>query len=847
MAVLFSADYDMGGSGSGQYLNVNFTGPNLRASHTIMCRVKHQDSGTGYNALQLYYLAQSDVSGSGVARVSGSTSTAMTWLRQGGFFSYTQDAAARSTCFGNTSTWYHIALVYNATTGQIRSYIDGTFIAQQASSTTRPISSTANGFGIAGSNKIADAAFFDRELSDSEVADMADYRVPQVTSGLQVFWRLDSDANDSSGNGRNGSVAGSGTAPTYSTADNPPQPETPTVDIAGGATTGSTLAGALTVAKAFVGAATSASTLAGDLRLTKQIAAAATSASTLSGDLTLTKQLTAAASTASTLAAWIRPRWGRRIDNSPGLTRASFGLSLAGGFTMMTWIRHINVGTGLARFYISSTAAIELSVVNSNIFLRLNDGSADVISHNVADDGNWHHVCISFDGTTARAYIDATQVATATPTLSGTVNSLQIDNAAGSGVGEFAHAKVWSSALSAAEIAQEKDFYAPAHANPSLMAWYQLSWQNVTLDSSGNGRTLTAGTGSVEAQTEAPGLPLTDLAGGATSASSLAGTLSVAKPLVGAASSASTLAGTLSQAQPLVGAPATASALAGTLSVAKPIAGAAASSSALAGTLSLDQPLVAGASTSSSLTGSLDVSVPLAAGASTASTLSGTLGLHIPLEGALSTGSSLGGALGIEGAFGGNALTTSTLAGTLSVDKPITGAAASSSSLAGTLSQLQPLGAAANTASTLAGSITVIKQAEGAAATSSTLAGTLGVAVAAAGAAATSSSLSGTLSLTQQLGGSAQTASTLTGTLTVQNVLSGAASSSSHLAGTLSVDVIWYLSAVARTGSYLTGALTVTVPASARGNVVTDGKADAYYSPATILGPGRPRRWPPRY
>lgn len=849
MALISTTTTDADGLPSGEFVGDSFTGVNLRASHTIMVRVKHGSTATNYHSIIAAYIAQADITGSYIGRDSGGTSTGLDWTRQAAW-PYGRDEATVSTCYGDTSTWYHVALVYNATTGQKRAYIDGTYISEQASSTTRTSSTTAVQFVVGAANgKFADAAVFDRALSDQEVADMAAYRVPQVTSGLRLFWRLDSDGTDSSGNGLDGVESGGTPAVSWSTSDNPPQPETPTVDIAGGATTGSTLAGALTVAKAFGGAATSASTLAGDLRLTKQIAAAATSASTLSGDLTLTKQLTAAASTASSLAAWIRPRWGRRIAASAAtdLTRGGASVS-ASAFTLMTWFRTLDSSSEFRVGWISNAVYVGSNAGSLRIRLFDNNTTSFSIDYSGADDLQWHHLALTFDGATARAYVDGSQVASAGSTVSGTFGTISWDAlSSGSGIAEVAHTKIWGGvALTAAEIVQEKEFYTPSHHNTLLHGWWQLGWQDVTLDSSGNGRTLTDN-GSLEAQTEAPGLPLTDLAAAATSASTLAGTLSVAKPLAGASTSASTLAGTLSQAQPLVGAGATASALSGTLSVAKPIAGAASSSSALAGTLSQNQPLTAAASTASSLSGFLDVSVPLAAAASTSSELTGTLGVHLPIAGGATTRSTLTGALGIEGAFSGNALTASTLAGTLSVDKPIAGAASTASSLTGILSQLQPLDGAASTASSLAGAITVIKQAEGAASTSTSLAGSLSVANALAGAASTASTLSGTLSLTQQLVAAAQSASTLTGTLTVQNVLSGAASSSSHLAGTLNVDVIWYLSAVARTGSYLTGALTVTVPASARGNVVTDGSAAAYYGPATIVGPGRPRRWPPRY
>lgn len=849
-------------SGSGQYLTkASLTGaPNLRASHTFMFRLKNTGTSTTIDSVVAAFDNNALTTGSVIGRNNGvGTSSQMRWYRIN--TSGTADAANYGTCYGNTTTWYHIAFVYNATTQNIRCYIDGVYIGQHSSLTTRPSSSTTNTFLIGQHpGKYADAAFFNRALTDQEVADMAAYRVCQVTSGLRGFWRLDSNGNDSSGNGQNFTSGGTGTAVSYSTADNPPQPETPIVDLDGGASTASTLSGSLTKSFALAGAPSTASTLSGTLTLNKALAGDASSASTLTGDLRLGKQLAAAATSASSLAAWIRPRWGRRVENGFGtLVRTTGTVPVNGPWTLMTWLRVVSnptpTGDGAGLYIADGSAAqaqLYWSVVSGTPRLRFavwdSTGTLRINSTSATTDNNWHHLAVTYDGVnTATCYIDGSSVASssAMSTSGAAVFANIVWDSYVAGVSEFAHAKLWAAQLTAAEVVQEKDFYTPSHHNTKLYAWWQLGWQNPTLDSSGNGNTLTDN-GSTEAQTEAPGLPLTNLAGAPTTASTLAGTLSQAQPLVAAATSASTLSGTLSQAQPLVGAASSASSLAGTLSQAQPLTGAPTTASALAGTLSQAQPLVGAASTASSLTGALSVAIPLAGAASSASSLAGTLGQALVLAGGATTTSTLTGALGIAGAFGGNALTASTLAGTLSVDKPIAGAASTASALTGVLSLLQPLSGALSSASSLAGSIIVIKQADGAVTTASTLAGTLSVANALAGAASTASSLSGALSLTQQLSAAAQSASTLTGSLTVQNVLGGAATTASHLAGTLNVDVVWYLSAIARTGSYLTGALTVTVPVSASGNVVTDGEATAYYGPAVIQPPGRGHPWPPR-
>lgn len=860
MAAISSATYS-----SGQYLAKALTGAvNLRASHTIAVRVKHTSTATNTDTIVGTYYGTSytwNASGSSFGRNNGVASTALNVYRINDSFSPTADSAERSTCYGNTSTWYHCCLVYNASTQQIRFYIDGTYIGQTASNTTRTTSSTSNTMATAWSpGKFADFAFYSAALSDSDVASLAAYRVPQVTSNLVCFARLDSDGTDSSGNGNNLSTAGSGTAITWSTSDNPPQPETPTVDLGGSATSGSTLSGALTKIYSVAGAPTTASTLAGTLSVAKVLAGSASTASTLSGDLTLTKQLTASASTASSLAAWLRPRWGRRIVDGVGTSmyRSALGVT-APSFTCMAWVRangfSSNTDVVGASFFGDGTVKLRSSYFNGDIYydILVFDGTNTVIYSDVLDT-DWHHLAVTYDGSLIRVYVDGVNTASTSTTMAGpAINIVDIgtDNQNTGSFGEVAQVKLWSSKLETSDVQSEMLYNTPHHDWPGyLEGWWPLTWQNPGQDESGASRDMTD-FGTAEAQSEAPSgdpAPLNACAGTATTASTLAGTLSLDQPLVGSATSATTLSGTLSQEQPLVGAASSASTLAGTLSQEQPLVAAATSSSSLAGTLSQDQPLTAAASTASTLAGSLDVSVPLAAAASSASTLAGTLGVDKPIAGGATTASTLTGALGIEGAFAGNALTASTLTGTLSQEQPLVGEATSASSLAGQLSQHHALAAGAASSSTLQGDLTLTKQVAGDAVTASTLDGTLGVAKALAAGASTSTALSGTLSLTQQLEAAATSGSTLTGTLSIENVLAGAAASSSQLSGTLSVlGVVWQLSSTPRTASTLTGALTVTVPASARGRVVTRGAAREEPGPAYIPPlPSPGRHWPPR-
>jgi hypothetical protein len=881
MAAITDSDFDAGG----EFLARAITGAvNLRASHTIAVRVKSSRTTTTYNSVVGSYVSTSDQSGSYFGRSNGATSTAMNAYRIN-FFGTPSGNAARSTCYGNTTTWYHLTFVYNTT--NIRFYIDGVYIGQAASGTTAASSSTSNTFGCAlHPGKSADFAFYNRALTDGEVADLAAYRVPQVTSGLVAFCRLDSSGVDTSGNGNDLSVTGSGTALTWSTADNPPQPETPTLAIAGDAASTSAFAGALTNFRLLAGAAASSSAFAGSLNTTKPIAGSAASSSALTGQLRALlsgsasstsalsaalsnqQQIAGSAASSSALGAWLRPRWGRRVENGSGiLTRSATMLSAAAGWTFCAWIRPISIGTdthnALLDLYTAGSAGPRIGVRRTSGTLRTyilaNDDSTLVINHQSANDGNWHHIGVTYDGVTLRGFVDGSQVASGAATITGNFNFLSL-SASASSVAEYAHVKLWSKALTGTELTSEATYYTPHVANAQLYAWWQLAWNNVTLDSSGNGQTLTDAS-STEAQTESPGAPLQLLAGSAASSSALAGTLNTTKPLFGNAVSQSVFQGTVTVSVPLAGSTASSSTFSASLTAL--LTGNASSSSSFAASLTTLKPIAGDAASSSALAGALTALLTGAANSSSA--FAAALGQALGVTGPLASSSALSGILGIQGAFGGVLQSSSALAATMFVQKPVAGDAASSSALSAAMVQDYAIASALASASALGGALTVQLDIQGSLTSTSALGGTLTVPFEIQGAMASVSALSATLgtaitisgalasgsafsaSLTAQIAGNAASASALSAQLSLLNTLVGNAASSSVLTGNMTVLSQRALAANAASSSQLIGALRVTVPAAASGNVVTSGSAKALYGPSDIPSGRLPRRWPPRY
>ena len=231
---------------------------------------------------------------------------------------------------------------------------------------------------------------------------MAAYRVPQVTSGLQIFWRLDANANDTSGNSNNGSVVSGGSAsPTlsFSTADNPPQPELPPYDYAssgGGSTSGTAT-------------------------LTAAASAASTGATSTSGTAAVSKSnvVATASATTSAIADIFKPGGqGWRPDPQSVISVASFGRThtTSTSFSACTWVRRYRASSSfntlLTAFFngVDPNINVYLGVAGSTARILVNTNAAiTVLTLNPAATlGDWVHLAITYDGaqTSARMSTD---------------------------------------------------------------------------------------------------------------------------------------------------------------------------------------------------------------------------------------------------------------------------------------------------------------------------------------------------------------------------------------------------------------------------------------------------------
>lgn len=535
--------------------------PNMRASHTMAVRVKHSSTATNYDSAILFYGNSGITSGSSVARINAATSTGCSHYRAAGSSGY----AVRSTCYGNTTTWYHLTFVYNATTAFIRFYIDGTYIGQTASAAADATNATGDFFVAQHPGSFADAAFYGRALSDGEVADLAAYRNPQVTSGLLAYWPLDSDGSDISGNGMTSAQLGSAGTNLSFNGDAPPQPDDPPFDIA--ATGSASTSGTANPTRVYSAASSASVTTAGAATVTASASAASTGATNAPGAATVTAAAplaassststsgTAAVGTATALAGTgsANTKWtwadlvrtGGQAYRFPRNTLTNVagtsGPSGAAPRSVCVWMRYFALqdsGAGeaayLGVFSFGGAQSVYFEVGMRRVsgqaqaFTNLLIGGAQTISP-VSVDNDWHHIAFTYDGTNIRSYVDGSLVAGPTArTIPFDDTDWQPEmfiNPSATTV-DAGHFKIWANyTLSAGEVSSEMTNYRPVTAISSLRAYYPMLWANPGWDGSGHGYDIS---GLTHALDDAPnGPPGTWPPSEATGNTSTAGTAAV--------------------------------------------------------------------------------------------------------------------------------------------------------------------------------------------------------------------------------------------------------------------------------------------------------------------------------
>jgi hypothetical protein len=502
MAVVMTCAY----GGTGHYLWFdNIPGCDVRGSHTIMARIKWSVT----TATERYHVASlllsAGTSGSFVGRVNSDAGG--TTVTRGGRHTTTPayNYVGNTGSFGNTTTWYHLAMVYNASTQLCQYYVNGVSAGTISSLTTFVGTDTAGAFGIFAKGRIADAAVYNRALTATEVARMSAYRVPLVTSNLQGFWRMDTNATggtasgpaaDTSGNSRNLTVqtGAGGTGLTYSTTDNPPQAESPTAVTPTGSTTTS---GAATVTKTQVfqlGACTGSASTAGSAAVSMSnvvpTGATATSATNVEvfrpgkqgwrAPLTIVNPVGPSTSFTGSSAFTIAAYFKAYRYNSGGSLSAVVQLSNGTDPNTAAYLNFTSASNALARMQMFNGASVIPGTDTGNVTVLA---------------GEWWHLAITYDGTDYRAYINGVLETTATVSLpTGPTSRVMAPSFRTSGANTYvdmAQLRIWKGvALSAGNITAEMTSIYPATNLSFLERSHLLLWDNPGWDSGPNNLTF---------------------------------------------------------------------------------------------------------------------------------------------------------------------------------------------------------------------------------------------------------------------------------------------------------------------------------------------------------------------
>ena len=120
----------------------------------------------------------------------------------------------------STSTWNHLALTYDASTGELKGYVNGELRASRSGVTRESSGATTYVIGHGDSTNLGEGDYFNgliddvriynRALSEAEVRN--NYRGSITTDGLVLWLRFDEGsgdtAYDASGNGNDGTIYG---------------------------------------------------------------------------------------------------------------------------------------------------------------------------------------------------------------------------------------------------------------------------------------------------------------------------------------------------------------------------------------------------------------------------------------------------------------------------------------------------------------------------------------------------------------------------------------------------------------------------------------------------------------
>jgi hypothetical protein len=207
----------------------------------------------------------------------------------------------------------------------------------------------------------------------------------------------------------------------------------------------------------------------------------------------------------------------QRFVSGTTISAASWSLNTAHNWSVCGWLYVVSSSGGDGDLFYSAPAANPGSAYSIRLgysynagspTLRFRTGNGTTVLNYTQDPvsaGQWYHLALTYDGTTARAYLDGSQVASQVVAMVDIHDTNDLGAGAGSVTAEYAQLKFWDGkCLSVGELAIEMAYWAPQTAPGSVYAWWQFEAAAPTLDSSGNSHTL-SGPGTANGSFTPPG------------------------------------------------------------------------------------------------------------------------------------------------------------------------------------------------------------------------------------------------------------------------------------------------------------------------------------------------------
>lgn len=206
----------------------------------------------------------------------------------------------------------------------------------------------------------------------------------------------------------------------------------------------------------------------------------------------------------------------QRFTSNTQISAAAWSFDTSQSWSVCGWLYLVASSAGGGDLFYSAPAANPGSAYsirlgydnNGSPTLRYRTGNGTPLLNHTATvaTGQWYHLAITYDGTTARAYLDGSEVASAAVAMVDLHDVTDLgDFSSGQATAEYAQVKTWlGHCLSVGELANEIAYWSPQTAPGNVYAWWQFDAAAPTLDSSGNSHTL-SGAGTSNGSFTPPG------------------------------------------------------------------------------------------------------------------------------------------------------------------------------------------------------------------------------------------------------------------------------------------------------------------------------------------------------